>query len=176
MSKDRAAQLVEAGIWLKLSGDVEGAQKLFQRALKLDPDNEQARQLLAPVAAPAAPPPSAPPSAPAPAVAPPSNPFERPVGATPPSVTEMAWGMATGFGASTPSSPAQINLEDDWGRFTGASTPVPSTPAAVAPPAAPAAVVLPSSDSGLRAELPERFNTTMQYGCPYDCGLCPDHM
>jgi uncharacterized radical SAM superfamily Fe-S cluster-containing enzyme len=25
-------------------------------------------------------------------------------------------------------------------------------------------------------ELPERFNTTMQYGCPYDCGLCPDHM
>lgn len=25
-------------------------------------------------------------------------------------------------------------------------------------------------------ELPERFNTTMTYGCPYDCGLCPDHM
>lgn len=25
-------------------------------------------------------------------------------------------------------------------------------------------------------ELPERFNTNMQYGCPYDCGLCPDHM
>lgn len=25
-------------------------------------------------------------------------------------------------------------------------------------------------------EMPERFNTTMQYGCPYDCGLCPDHM
>lgn len=25
-------------------------------------------------------------------------------------------------------------------------------------------------------ELPNRFNTTMQYGCPYDCGLCPDHM
>ncbi len=25
-------------------------------------------------------------------------------------------------------------------------------------------------------ELPQRFNTAMQYGCPYDCGLCPDHM
>jgi 7,8-dihydro-6-hydroxymethylpterin dimethyltransferase len=25
-------------------------------------------------------------------------------------------------------------------------------------------------------ELPRRFNTPMRYGCPYDCGLCPDHM
>ena len=25
-------------------------------------------------------------------------------------------------------------------------------------------------------ELPQRFNTPMHYGCPYDCGLCPDHM
>jgi 7,8-dihydro-6-hydroxymethylpterin dimethyltransferase len=25
-------------------------------------------------------------------------------------------------------------------------------------------------------ELPERFNTKMEYGCPYDCGLCPEHM
>jgi uncharacterized radical SAM superfamily Fe-S cluster-containing enzyme len=25
-------------------------------------------------------------------------------------------------------------------------------------------------------EMPRRFNTPMQYGCPYDCGLCPDHM
>lgn len=25
-------------------------------------------------------------------------------------------------------------------------------------------------------ELPQQFNTRMQYGCPYDCGLCPDHM
>ncbi|HEX5161016.1 MAG TPA: radical SAM protein [Steroidobacteraceae bacterium] len=25
-------------------------------------------------------------------------------------------------------------------------------------------------------EMPERFNTHMKYGCPYDCGLCPDHM
>ncbi len=25
-------------------------------------------------------------------------------------------------------------------------------------------------------EMPARFATPMQYGCPYDCGLCPDHM
>lgn len=25
-------------------------------------------------------------------------------------------------------------------------------------------------------EMPQRFNTQMTYGCPYDCGLCPDHM
>lgn len=25
-------------------------------------------------------------------------------------------------------------------------------------------------------ELPRRFATSMEHGCPYDCGLCPDHM
>ena len=24
--------------------------------------------------------------------------------------------------------------------------------------------------------MPQTFSTLMQYGCPYDCGLCPDHM
>ena len=24
-------------------------------------------------------------------------------------------------------------------------------------------------------EMPQRFNTPIRYGCPYDCGLCPDH-
>src|SRR5882724_2702623 len=24
-------------------------------------------------------------------------------------------------------------------------------------------------------QMPRRFNTPIQYGCPYDCGLCPDH-
>lgn len=27
-----------------------------------------------------------------------------------------------------------------------------------------------------RPEMPRQFNTRMEYGCPYDCGLCPDHM
>ena len=25
-------------------------------------------------------------------------------------------------------------------------------------------------------ELPQRFNTDQRWGCPYDCGLCPEHM
>ena len=25
------------------------------------------------------------------------------------------------------------------------------------------------------SQMPLKFNTPMQYGCPYDCGLCPDH-
>jgi 7,8-dihydro-6-hydroxymethylpterin dimethyltransferase len=25
-------------------------------------------------------------------------------------------------------------------------------------------------------EMPQRFATAMRHGCPYDCGLCPDHM
>ncbi|MDQ7089721.1 MAG: radical SAM protein [Methylococcales bacterium] len=25
-------------------------------------------------------------------------------------------------------------------------------------------------------EMPEQFSTSMEYGCPFDCGLCPDHM
>lgn len=25
-------------------------------------------------------------------------------------------------------------------------------------------------------EMPLHFNTPLRYGCPYDCGLCPDHM
>ncbi|MCB9761036.1 MAG: radical SAM protein [Alphaproteobacteria bacterium] len=24
-------------------------------------------------------------------------------------------------------------------------------------------------------EMPQRYNTPIRYGCPYDCGLCPDH-
>jgi 7,8-dihydro-6-hydroxymethylpterin dimethyltransferase len=26
-----------------------------------------------------------------------------------------------------------------------------------------------------RSEIPKRFNTHTHFGCPYDCGLCPDH-
>lgn len=26
-----------------------------------------------------------------------------------------------------------------------------------------------------RSEYPQKFNTKTHYGCPYDCGLCPDH-
>lgn len=47
MSQQRANQLVEAGVWLRLSGDHAGARRLFEQALKLDPANERATQMLA---------------------------------------------------------------------------------------------------------------------------------
>ncbi len=122
MSADRAAQLVEAGIWLKLSGDLEGARKLFERALKLDPQNEKAAQLLAGGAAPGEDvteeperQPSAPPVAPSVG----SNPFER---SSSGSGVKSEWEVAAGYGTSQQSA---ANLEEDWGRMTGAKTPVP---------------------------------------------------
>jgi hypothetical protein len=60
MSRDRAEQLIEAGIWLGLAGDHEGARGLYLRALKLDPGNARATTLLRgvspqpPIAAPVA--------------------------------------------------------------------------------------------------------------------------
>ncbi|WP_257456422.1 hypothetical protein [Archangium lipolyticum] len=43
----RANQLLEAGLWLRLGGDTEGAQRLFVRALAHDPANPRAREWLA---------------------------------------------------------------------------------------------------------------------------------
>jgi len=45
-SEQRIEQLIEAALWLRLSGDVEGARKLLEQALKLDPHNERALQQL----------------------------------------------------------------------------------------------------------------------------------
>ena len=47
MGAQRSAQLVEAGLWLRASGDAEGARRLFEQALKLDPANQRAQELLA---------------------------------------------------------------------------------------------------------------------------------
>jgi tetratricopeptide (TPR) repeat protein len=46
MSVQRANQLIEAGLWLRLSGDAQGALRLFERALQLDPGNTRAREYL----------------------------------------------------------------------------------------------------------------------------------
>src|SRR5262249_60697622 len=70
MTADRARKLVEAGVWLRISGDHEGARRLFEQALLLDPTNVRARQLL-----------EAPASAPLP---------QQPIGRTPPEGTPAA--------------------------------------------------------------------------------------
>jgi hypothetical protein len=94
MSNARAAQLVEAGMWLRLSGDQEGARRLFEQALRLDPDNARARQLLeSPATGPVPPPPAAPPPEPAPAAH-----FDNPFAPAPSSTAaDLDWGSATGF-------------------------------------------------------------------------------
>jgi tetratricopeptide (TPR) repeat protein len=92
MSANRARKLVEAGVWLRISGDQEGARRLFEQALKLDPSNVRARQLL-----------QAPPSTPIPqqasassssASAPPPNPFVRGEGPSRSVGLEVDWGLA----------------------------------------------------------------------------------
>lgn len=42
----RADMFVEAGLWLRLCGDQEGARRLFERALQVDPHNARAREHL----------------------------------------------------------------------------------------------------------------------------------
>jgi hypothetical protein len=92
VSAERAQQLLEAGIWLRLSGDQDGARRLFEQALRLDPTNEKAKELVAqshssvpkaPTPVPTKPPPVA-------------NPFSRPAALAPPSTIDD-WGLATGF-------------------------------------------------------------------------------
>lgn len=110
MSSQRATQLVEAGLWLRLSGDREGARRLFEQALKLDPTNVRARQLLDTGPVPAAPSAAEGVEAPSRAAVPTRadfNPFMRQPGPAAPSPVgldgESAGGPAPAPGSSAPS-------------------------------------------------------------------------
>src|SRR5262244_1385390 len=46
MSSERAKEVMEAGVWLQLSGDSDGARRLFEHAFQLDPSSPRARRLL----------------------------------------------------------------------------------------------------------------------------------
>src|SRR4051812_37121287 len=100
MSNARAAQLVEAGMWLRLSGDHEGARRLFEQALRLDPENARARQLMDSGPNIPSPPGGAPPAPQAPVPEPVriEHPFAPPPSS---SAVDLDWGSATGF-APTP--------------------------------------------------------------------------
>ncbi len=92
MTAHRARKLVEAGVWLRISGDHEGARRLFEQALALDPTNVRAKQLL-----------EAPPSAPLP---------QQAIGHTPPEGTAAAARnpFVRGEGPSR-----SVGLDVDWG-------------------------------------------------------------
>ncbi|MBL9038190.1 MAG: hypothetical protein JNG84_06750 [Archangium sp.] len=154
MSKERAAQLVDAGIWLKLSGDLEGARKLFQRALKLDPTNEQAQRL---VDAPAEPSPTAPGAG--------ANPFE--VGGVPqvPPV-EGDWGRQAAGDVTDPDgeapgeSTSRFGEEPqpepvDWGAMTGST---PMSDRAAVPESRPSGLTIVIGDND--ADAPEPIRST----------------
>src|SRR5262245_18436709 len=93
MSAHRARKLVEAGVWLRINGDQEVARRLFEQALRLDPANVRAKQLL-----------EAPPSAPLPQQAighsqsaddpAAHNPFVRGEGPSRSVGLEVDWGLA----------------------------------------------------------------------------------
>ncbi len=132
MSKERAAQLIDAGLWLKLSGDLDGAQKLFERALKLDPENQRVKTLLDGTADPQTVVHVVPTSHPSGI----TNPFERHDALTAPGTVpvEADWGMATGFESPAPfSSPSKVHAPQKVTEAMWSSTTVTEEPPSIAP-------------------------------------------
>ncbi|GHG71983.1 tetratricopeptide repeat protein [Comamonas sp. JC664] len=128
MSTQRANQLIEAGLWLRLSGDSQGAQRLFERALELDPSNTRAREYLAAAA-----------GSPSRGT---SSPFERPP------ESEPLPGHLKPTAAGLPMAPV---LEGDWGAWAdGQGGPHESGNTAASTP-----VVLPVASDGAPADVME---------------------
>ncbi|WP_164017022.1 tetratricopeptide repeat protein [Pyxidicoccus trucidator] len=120
MSSQRANQLIEAGLWLRLSGDARGAQRLFERALELDPGNARAREYLEATTASLSLGTATPFSPPPPDIAPPSL---QVIGRLTPvsPVLEGDWGAwAEGKGgpadAANAKTPAPVFVPEDSGR------------------------------------------------------------
>ncbi|NOJ79999.1 hypothetical protein [Myxococcus xanthus] len=128
MSSQRANQLIEAGLWLRLSGDAQGAQRLFERALELDPTNTRARDYLAAAA-----------GAPSRGAA---TPFERPL------ELEPSPGRLAPTDADLPVSPA---LEGDWGAWAEGQ----GGPSEAGGKSPPALVVFPEALDGAPADVLE---------------------
>jgi tetratricopeptide (TPR) repeat protein len=150
MSAQRARKLVEAGVWLRISGDHDGARRLFEQALRLDPSNVRAKQLL-----------DAPPSGPLPPQAtgshtPPEgtaavrNPFVRGEGPSRSVGLDVDWGLAAilpesqaplrGPSQADPAEPPvsweakpQWMAEPSSGQAVGSAAPSAHTPASSRP-------------------------------------------
>ncbi len=120
MSSQRANQLIEAGLWLRLSGDARGAQRLFERALQLDPGNTRAREYLDATVAVLSTGATTPFSPPPPdLVTPPVQVVGRLTPVTPPREGDWgAWSEGKGGAAEAahPKTPAPVFLPEDSGR------------------------------------------------------------
>lgn len=104
MSAQRATQLLDAGVWLQMSGDTEGARRLFEQAAKLDPANARAQQLLDSIAANSDEQAAEIARAAATVGGVPSNPFKPPPVEPPamPGLMEMDWAGAMGVDPTAP--------------------------------------------------------------------------
>lgn len=133
----RADMFVEAAQWLRLTGDHEGARRLLERALALDPSNSQAREHLSESSRAGA---NTVVEASAPSVRPPMPPRVPPLGVSlgPPVLPRSAWELEGGPG---------VDMVDGQGRpgdaldvLCGSDVPVsprPDTPLPVPVPRAP---------------------------------------
>lgn len=128
MSSQRASQLVEAGLWLRLSGDHDGARRLFEQALKLDPDNARAKQLLD-AQAPGTAKPEAP-SAKKDFVLPELDTDSRTADIRPPTIAAV-----TSPSAAAPAKQSLSAMDVDWGWATGLAPEAPGQNAAREEPA-----------------------------------------
>lgn len=147
MSSQRANQLIEAGLWLRLSGDAQGAYRLFERALQLDPGNTRAKEYLDAAAAALAAGGGLPFAGP--------GPVPTDAGATP--------------GMMPAPSPA---LEGDWGAWAEGK----GGPAEENSRKTPVTVYLPEAEPGTRTdgdamellarEAPAKPGDTQEYGVP----------
>ena len=140
MDRERAAQLVDAGVWLQLSGDLEGARKLFERALKLDPENGKAREFLGLAPLPGA---STPPASPSDGLqVSPSSVFRQyHVTPVPPPLGEFPPGATDRFAAPAPPSeapaprpgPTVVHIGGEPSATPAGPSPIPSPPGYVEP-------------------------------------------
>lgn len=123
MSAQRAKQMVETATWLRMNGDPEGARRLLQQALQLDPDNGAARALLASF-------PAAGPRGGAPAPLPPlerSTPTPLPQSPSIPPLPAVP-SMAPRPGTPTPPPARVASAREPWPQPAAPSAPRPPVP------------------------------------------------
>ena len=152
MRQRRAALLVDAGIWLRLAGDKEGARKLFEQAFALDPENHQAARLLStagaeehsnPVFVPESAPPPRASAEPArawtrsspPAAAPPPAAEPRSIWLDRRRLTLIGGGVGLGLGLATLGRGAELFLGPSHSKPAASLPPNPRPPSATPTPA-----------------------------------------
>ena len=110
MSTQRVNQLIEAGMWLQSTGDQDGARRLYEQALKLDPENPRVKELLrGPTGAPRSDSGTRPPTIP-----PSWNPFRSDPYRDPGYITPSRNDPYRDPGTAPPGTPAEDGAPEGW--------------------------------------------------------------